>query len=61
MHGATGVRAPNLVAKASWEGGDCATVPRHPMVAASAWDRQIKHCLVTKANAQVSQIMNRIE
>ena len=61
MHGATGVRAPNLVAKASWEGGDSATVPRHPMVAASAWDQQIKHCLVTKANAQVSQIMNRIE
>ena len=61
VHGATGVRVPNLVAKASWEGGDSATALRHPTVAASAWDRQIKHCLVTKANVQVSQIKNRIE
>lgn len=60
MHGATGVSVPNLVAKASWEGGDSATVLRHQMVAASVWDRQIKHCLVTKANVQVSQIKNRI-
>lgn len=61
VHGATGVSVPNLVAKASWEGGDSATVLRHQMVAASAWDRQIKHCLVTKVNAQVSQIKNGIE
>ena len=60
MHGATGVSVPNLVAKASWEGGDSATVLRHQMVAVSAWGRQIKHCLVTKANVQVSQIKNRI-
>lgn len=60
MHGATGVSVPNLVAKASWEGGDSAIVLHHPVVAASAWDRQIKHCLVIKANVQVSQIKNRI-
>ena len=60
MHGATGVSVPNLVAKALWEGGDSATVLRRPMVAASAWDLQIKHCLVIKANVQVSQIKNRI-
>lgn len=60
VHGATGVSVPNLVAKASWEGGDSATVLRHQMEAAFAWDRQIKHCLVIKANVQVSHIKNRI-
>jgi len=58
VHGATGARVPNLVAKASWQGGDSATVLRHPMVAASAWGRQIKHCLVTKENVQVSRRTN---
>ena len=53
-YGATGPRAQKPAAKEFNIGGDSVTVPRRPMVAICAWDRQIKACLATKATVQVS-------